>query len=183
MLTSFQRDLKKKSRHLVMVKRSPGMPTVFGFVVDSSPELVLLHSFDSEVFCLNGYDVIRQKDINTFCFFDNQRYWRFRALRRLQINPVKPAGISLASVPELLPSVIANYPLLSVHRESRTSRTTYVGPIVSRAEKSFMIEDTDCYGQWTGPRRMRYAEVTRVYFDGGFLKASAMTAPSVRRSK
>ena len=181
MASPFQRDLKKLSRHLVQIHRPPGMPTVFGFVVASSDELVLLHSFNSEVFCLDGYDVIRQCDIQSFCFFDDPRYWRYRALRRLKIRPLPPRDISLTSVQALLSSVAARYPLLSAHRETSHRRTTYVGPIVSMAERSFTIEDADYFGRWTGPRRLRYADVTRVCFDGGYLRASAMIAERFRR--
>ena len=90
MASTFQRDLKKLSRHLVQIHRPQGMPTVFGFVVDSSDELVLLHHFNSEVFCLDGDDAIRHCDIRSFCFFDDPRYWRYRALRRLKIRPIPP---------------------------------------------------------------------------------------------
>jgi hypothetical protein len=176
MATPFQRDLKKKRQHLVQIKRRAGMLDSFGFVVDAGDDLILLHHFDSEVFCLNGYDVIRQLDITSYCFFDDPRYWRFRALRRLKIRPTLPRNICLNSMPELLSSVSAGYPLLSVHREERERRTTYVGPIVSLSEKSFTIEDADYFGEWTGPRRMRYAGITRVRFDGGYLNASAMTS-------
>jgi hypothetical protein len=183
MPSTFQRDLKKFGRHLVQIHRPSGIPTVFGFVVGSSDELVLLHSFNSEVFCLDGYDVIRQCDIRSFCFFDDPRYWRYRALRRLKIRPTLPRYVSLISVQELLSSVSARYPLLSAHRETPRRRTTYVGPVVSMAERSFTIEDADYFGQWTGPRRLRYADVTRVCFDGGYLRASAMTAQRVRRHR
>jgi hypothetical protein len=181
--SAFQRDLRKLGRHLVQIHRPPGMPTVFGFVVDSSDELVLLHSFNSEVFCLNGYDVIRQCDIRSFCFFDDPRYWRFRAQRRLKIRPIPPRDIRLRSMQELLSSVAARYPLLSAHRERPHRRTTYVGPVFSMAERSFTMEDADYFGQWTGPRRLRYADVTRVCFDGGYLRASAMTAQRFRRHR
>ena len=175
--------MKKLSRHLVQIHRPQGMPTVFGFVVDSSNDLVLLHHFNSEVFCLDGYDAIRHCDIRSFCFFDDPRYWRYRALRRLKIRPIPPRGISLVSVQELLSSVAARYPLLSAHRETPDRRTTYVGPVVSMAERSFTIEDADYFGQWTGPRRLRYADVTRICFDGGYLRASAMTAQRFRRHR
>ena len=181
MASTFQRDLKKQNRHLVQIHRPSGMATVFGFVVGSSDELVLLHSFNSEAFCLDGYDVIRQCDIRSFCFFDNPRYWRHRALHRLKIRPLPPHDIHLLSVQELLSSVTARYPLLSAHRETPHRRTTYVGPVVSMAERSFTIEDADYFGQWTGPRRLRYADVTRVCFDGGYLRASAMTAHRLRK--
>lgn len=183
MPSTFQRDLKRFGRHLVQIHRPSGMPTVFGFVVGSSDELVLLHHFNSEVFCLDGYDVIRQCDISSFCFFDDPRYWRYRALRRLKIRPTPPRDISLVSVQELLSSVSARYPLLSAHRETPHRRTTYVGPVVSLTERSFTIEDADYFGRWTGPRRLRYAEVTRVCFDGGYLRASAMTAQRFRRHR
>jgi hypothetical protein len=183
MASIFQRDLKKLSRHLVQIHRPSDMPTVFGFVVGSNDELVLLHSFNSEVFCLNGYDVIRQCDIRTFCFFDDPRYWRYRAIRRLKIRPISPGDISLASVQDLLWSVSARYPLLSAHRETPRRRTTYVGPVVRMADRSFTVEDSGYFGQSTGPRRLRYADVTRVCFDGGFLRASAMTAQRFRRRR
>jgi len=179
--TSLQRDLKKKQRHMVQLIRSAvGMSNVFGFVVDATDDLVLVHFFDSEAFCLTGYDVLRQRDIRSYCFFDDPRYWRSRAVRRLKIRPTAPAGISLASIPELLASVAKRYPVLSVHHERRHRRTTYVGPIVSMGERSFTIEDANCYGEWTGPRRMRYDDITKICFDGGYLRAQAMTSQRIR---
>ena len=41
-------------------------------------------------------------------------------------------------------------------------------------------EDANYFGEWTGPRRMRYGDVTRVCFDGGYLRASSMTARKFR---
>jgi hypothetical protein len=183
MTSAFQRDLKKLNRHLVQIDRPAGMSSVFGFVVGSSDALVLLHCFNSEAFCLDGYDVIRQCDVRSFCFFDNPRYWRYRAMRRLKIRPKPLRGISVASVQEVLSSVSERYPILSAHRETPRRCTTYVGPVVSMAERSFTIEDADYFGQWTGARRLRYADVTRVCFDGGFLRASAMTAQKVGRHR
>ena len=79
-------------------------------------------------------------------------------------------------MPELLASVVERYPLLSVHHERRDRRVTYVGPIVSLGKRIFAIEDANYYGEWTGPRRMRYNDVTKVSFDGGYLRATALTA-------
>jgi hypothetical protein len=94
-----------------------------------------------------------------------------------------PVGISLSSIPDLLSSVAKRYPLLSVHRETRDKRVTYVGPIISMGAKTFTIQDANYYGEWTGPRRMRYDAVTRVCFDGGYLNASAMTAQKIQKFK
>jgi len=184
MPTSLQRDLKKKQRHMVQLIRSAvGMSNVYGFVVDANDDLLLVHFFDSEAFCLTGYEVLRQRDIRSYCFFDDPRYWRFRALRRLKIRPTAPVGISLASIQELLASVTKRYPLLSVHHESRDRHVTYVGPIISMGKRTFTIEDANYYGEWTGPRRTRYEDVTRVCFDSGYLRASALAAHKTPRHK
>jgi hypothetical protein len=166
-----------------LIRSAAGMNDVFGFVMDATDELVLMHYFDSEAFCLTGYDVLRQRDIPSYCFFDDPRYWRYRAICRLKIRPTPPVGISLASIRELLASVAERYPLLSVHHERPDRHITYVGPIVGIAERSFTIEDVNFYGEWTGPRRMRYDDVTRVCFDRGYLRASAMTAQKPRKRK
>lgn len=177
MQSNLQLEFKKKRRHMVQLVRSAvGMSNVFGFVVDITDELVLVNFFDSEAFCLTGYDVLRQRDIRSYCFFDDPRYWRHRALRRLKIKPIAPVGISLKFVPDVLASVVKRYPLLSVHHESRARHVTYAGPVVSMGERSFKIQDLNCYGEWIGPRRMRYDDVTRICFDGGYLRATAMTA-------
>ena len=159
-----------------LVRRAVGMSDVFGFILEATDDLVLLHCFDSEAFCLNGYDILRQQDIRSYCFFDDPRYWRYRAIRQLKIRPTAPVvGISLSTIPDLLNSVSEHYPILSVHQERRSRVTTYVGRIVSMSERRFAIVDTNYYGQWTRPRQMRYQDVTRVCFDGGYLRAAAMT--------
>jgi hypothetical protein len=182
--SNLQRDLKKNQQHMVQLIRSAvGMSNVFGFVMDVTDDLVLVHFFDNNAFCLTGYDVLRMQDIRSYCFFDDPRYWRFRAVRRLRIRPTAPLGISLASIPELIASVDKRYPLLSVHHERRQRVTNYAGPIVSMGARSFTIEDANYYGEWTGARRMRYAQVTRVCFDDAYLRATAMTAQKFRKQK
>jgi hypothetical protein len=177
-LTSLQHDFKKKQRHMVQLVRSAaGMSDVFGFILEATNELVLIHYFDSEAFCLNGYDILRQQDIRSYCFFDDPRYWRFRAIRRMKIRPIAPVGISLSTIPNLLESVSSRYPILSVHHERPNRVTTYVGRIVNMGKRRFAIADTNFFGQWTRPHQMRYEDVTRVCFDGGYLRASAMTTP------
>lgn len=181
--TPFLRDLKVKQRYLVSLNRRRIQgSTFFGFVVDYSDMLVLLHSFNSTAFCLTGYEVVRQKDIDSYCFFDDPRYWRVRAMRRLKIKPVKPSGISLCSIRDLLASLTGKYPLIGVGSERAVGKSVeFVGPIVSMAERTFKIEDSDYFGRWTGPHRMKYDEVTNVCFDDGYLRASALTHAKWKR--
>jgi hypothetical protein len=97
------------------------------------------------------------------------------------VRPKAVPNICVDSVEELLTSVACSYPLLSVHREAIDRIVTYVGPIVTMAERTFTVEDANYYGEWTGPRRMRYDDVTRVCFDGGYLNASALSSRKFRR--
>jgi len=50
-------------------------------------------------------------------------------------------------------------------------------------EKTFTIEDLNSNGEWSGPRRMKFSDVTRIDFGGGYEEALAVTAPKRPRTQ
>ena len=44
-------------------------------------------------------------------------------------------------------------------------------------QRTFTIEDLDSHGEWSGPRRMKFSDVTMVDFGDGYAGALAATAP------
>jgi hypothetical protein len=48
---------------------------------------------------------------------------------------------------------------------------------------SITMDDLDYNAAWSGPRRMKLADVTRVDFDGGYERALAVTAPKRSKAK
>ncbi len=185
MSVSFNSIFKKaKMRHLFEVKRrlkDAGRTT--GFIVDFSDSLVLFHTVNMDTFRLNGYTVIRREDISHYRVFSKPEYWQVRAMRHFRPSPMPPEGISVASLPELLKSVAEHYPLITLHPEKTKPDVCFIGPLVSMTERTFTIEDLNSSGEWTGPRRMKFGDVTRVEFGGGYEAALAVTAPKRAKSR
>lgn len=178
MSASLQSIIKKaKPGHLFEVKTRFDDLTTTGFAVASSDSLILFHRLDTDTFRLNGYTVLRQKDIRLYRVFDTVESWQFRAVSHFHLKPVRPTGISVASLPALVKSVSLRYPLLTFHPERKDPDVCYIGPLVSMTERTFTIEDLDSNGEWSGPRRMKFSDVTRVDFGDGYAGALAATAP------
>ena len=148
-----------------------------GFVVDCSDALVLLHALDLDAFRLNGYTVVRYDDISAYRFFDKADYWQFRAVKRFKLVPVRPPNISVVSWPDLITSAGRQYPLLTIHRERLDPDSCAIGPLTAVSAATFTIEDLDCTAEWTGPRRLKFKDVTGVDFGDGYLEALAAVAP------
>jgi hypothetical protein len=154
-----------------------------GFVVDFSDELILFHGVNMDTFRLNGYSVIRNEDVKDYRIFDKLDFWQCRAVRRFKLAPVRPPGISLSSVPELLSSIAKRYPLASFHPERKQPDVCYMGRLVSMTAATFTIDDLDCNAEWSGPRRLKFDETTRVDFGGGYEEALAATAAKRQKRK
>ena len=148
-----------------------------GFVVDFSPDLILFHVVDSATLKLNGYTVIRDEDVSDYRAFNKPGFWQAKVVKNLGLKPISPDGISLSSLPDLLKSIDDRYPLITIHPEKKKPDVCYIGPLLSLSKLTFTIDDLNSSARWTGPRRIRYADVTRVEFDGGYEQGLAAIAP------
>jgi len=164
--------------HLVEVKRRiKGTSTRVGFVVDFSDELLLFHALEESTFRLNGYIALRDEDISGYRVFDKPKFWLFRAVQHFQLKPVSPTGVSVTSLPDLLRSAARHYPLLTLRPELKKPNVAYIGPLVSMTERTLTIDDLNADCEWTGLRRMKLCDITRVDFGGGYEEALTATAP------
>jgi len=154
-----------------------------GFVVGFSDDLILFHVLGTDTFRLNGYTAIRTEDVKDYRDFNKDKFWQNRAARHFKISPVRPVGISLSSVPALLASISKRYPLITIHPERTRPGICYIGPLLSMTEATFTIDNLNCNAEWTGPRRLKFSDVTRVDFGGGYEEALAFTAPKRRKRK
>jgi hypothetical protein len=163
--------------------RIKGVGRTTGFVVDFSRDLILFHVLDTDAFQLNGYTVIRSEDVKDYRAFDKAKFWQNRAVRRLKLKPASPVGILLTSVPELLQSIGSRYPLISFHPERKQPNVCYIGPLLSMNKTTFTIDDLDSNAEWSGPRRLKFSDVTRIDFGDGYQNALAATAPKRPKRK
>ncbi|MEQ2006638.1 MAG: hypothetical protein ABMA26_07565 [Limisphaerales bacterium] len=173
--------LRRHRLKLFELKRRPaGAGRLAGFVLDASPELILMHRVDFDTFTLNGYTAIRCSDIAAFRSFGRHEYWQRRAVEHFGLVPVPVLGLPVGSFGELLASKELAGRLVSVHRERMAANVFFIGPVTSVAGGRLTMEDLDRNAKWSGPRRIRLADVTRVDFADGYLRALEATAPKRR---
>jgi len=185
MSSSWRSILKRHhGKHLFEVRSAiKGAGNTVGFVVGFSDDLLLFHVLDTDTFRLNGYSAIRTADMKDYRDFNKDNFWQNRAARHFKLSPVRPAGISLTSVPELLATISERYLLITIHPERSKPGICYIGPLLSMTEATFTIDDLDCNAEWTGPRRFKFSDVTRVDFGGRYQEALAVTAPKRPKRK
>jgi len=129
-----------------------------------------------DTFTLNGYSVLQNKDVRHYRVFNKREFWQNRAVRHFKLTPLRPAGISLASVPLLIGSIGERSPLITIHPERKKPDICYIGLLLSMSPKMFIIDELDQNAEWSGPRRLKFSDVTRVDFGGGYEEALAATA-------
>ena len=185
MTTALHSILKQsKPGHLCQVRRRlKNVGSTTGFIVACSDSLVLFHTLGNDTFQLNGYTVLRNEDICEYRFFTKAEYWQFRAVIHFQLRPIRPAGISVTSFPELVKSIAQHYPLITFHPEKKKPDVCYIGPLVSITEQTVTVDDLNSNGEWSGLRLIKISDVTRVDFGGGYEEALAVTAPKRGRNR
>ena len=185
MSASLRSILKRHdSKHLFEVRSAiKGAGRTMGFVVGSSDDLILFHVLGTDTFRLNGYSAIRTDDVRDYRDFNKNDYWQNRVARHFKISPVRPAGISLTSIPELLASISKRYPLVTIHPERTKPGICYIGTLLFMNKATFTIDDLDSDAEWSGTRRLKFSDVTRVDFGGGYEQALALTAPKRPKRK
>ncbi len=146
-----------------------------GYVVDANSRYVLLHIVDDRIE-LDGYVVLRTEDITeVLCEFSNYRFIE-KALAIRRMEPARPTLVDLTSMKTALRSIDEHFPLLVVHREEVNGDECWIGSLDSVSDKTFTLRAMDPDAKWSGPKRFRFNEVTRIEFDGGYETALAQVA-------
>ncbi|MDK1021666.1 MAG: hypothetical protein QGD90_08545 [Candidatus Hydrogenedentes bacterium] len=146
-----------------------------GYVVDANSRYVLLHIVDDRIE-LDGYVVLRTEDITeVLCQFDNYRFIE-KALAIRRMEPARPTLVDLTSMKAALRSIDEHFPLLVVHREEINGDECWIGSLDSVSDKTFTLRAMDPDAKWSGSKRFRFNEVTRIEFDGGYETALAQVA-------
>jgi hypothetical protein len=80
-------------------------PSVEGFIVDWSDSLVLMHLFDRENFCLNGYCAVGLRFLKAFDHAGADRNWMESALRKMRLKPVFPKRMNITDWGALITAI------------------------------------------------------------------------------
>ena len=164
---------------LVEIRRDELDPRpVRGFAVGASPALILLHLL-SDRLDLDGYAAFPIRDVtNLESMFFNREFY-LKALELKGCHPVVPVGVDLSNLPTLLRSIEQRYPLVVIHRERVVPEECEIGRIKVTSESSYALRWITPAAVWAdNDKTYRYADITRVGFDGGYEKTLALVAAS-----
>ena len=154
-----------------------------GFLLERTKDLILLNLVNTDVVCLNGYSVIRRRDVRKFKV-QHKEAFMIRALRLKNISPGRPSGVSIASWPALLESLTREFPLFTIHQEWLDSEVCFVGRLATMSNSAFGLKEIDPDGRWNRSRSYKFRDLTKVDFGGGYEDALArLAATSVKRRK
>ena len=153
---------------LLTVKRDEGYG-FHGVVVGIGAEWILLHTVNTDIVCFNGYTALRIEDVKTVKV---SALFLSLALALRGEQPAPSPNVSLASLPELLVSADAHFPLLTLHPERLYPDECFIGRVAQLTEKAVQLRELDVHATWRKRlHRHRLKDITRVDFGGGYENA------------
>lgn len=163
-------------RRIVRIHRKElGEVPLDSFVLESSKDLVLLQPIRDRI-DLDGYDVIRQKDISDLTISPKEVYYGL-ALRCKRQAPRHPGGIELGTMSALLASAEQRFPLLVIHREKVEMGACEIGRLAASSKRGYRLQWIDPQAQFEHDRRwFRYSDITLVQFGGAYENTLAQVA-------
>ena len=178
MRTANLKDLKiaRKSQRVIGIWRKRiNKHALLGVVLDSTPDLVLLHVLDDGI-RLDGYSVIRIKDITRIDVFLPRADFYHEALRLRKQRPRHPRDIDLSDLTAVIISAGNAYPLVTLHPERKEPGICWIGHPLRIEKRDLMLAYLTPGATWDGEQRCRLADITKVDFDGAYEEALALVA-------
>jgi hypothetical protein len=147
---------------------------VGGYVVAFSDEIVLMHHVDLDVMSLNGYCAISRPDFfrlvsveEEFSLDEGEKHFASSALEALGIEPTNP-GAPLDTWEAFLRWAGRLGPLAIVERgQGRRG----IGTLVAVDDGTLVVNGISAEGRWVGEFRHAIADIARVDFLDGYLRA------------
>jgi hypothetical protein len=174
---------KRKGKTLVEFCRRPKIEEqIAGFVMDFSDDLILLHRLDWNTFTLDGYTILRNKDVKKHRTFNRSSYWPNKAIKIFKLRPKALPDFVLSSWVEAISSVSKQFPIIHVQCDIAYPDECQIGVPLEVTRKSLVLDTLSFYSEWTEPYGIKIDQITRVDFGGGYERALAATAPK-RKSK
>lgn len=153
---------------LVEVYREPiDDQSLKGFLLARSSHLALIHLLNTALVEMNGFTVVRNKDIRRIKRL-NASSFMARALRLKGITPAPLASISVDDWPALLVSANNLFPIVTIHQEAIDNEVCYIGKMILMTDQSYSLKEIDPKARWIRSRRYLFKNLTKVEFGGGY---------------
>jgi len=140
-------------------------------VLDIGPQFCLLGLIDDNI-KFNGFQCPLISDLRRVKVPDPHQDFVVAALRKRRERIDRKPDIDLSSLPALLRSANALFPLVTIHRERIKPDECVIGKVLEISKNSFLLHTISPDAVWEEkPTRFRLRDVTRVEFGGGYEEA------------
>ena len=170
MRTAILKDLKiaRESQRVIGVwRKRVDNHVIRGVVLDSTPDLVLLHVLDDGI-RLDGYSVIRIKDITRLDVLLPRADLYHEALRLRRQRPRNPRSVVLSDLTAVIISAGNAYPLVTLHPERKKPGICWIGHPLYVEKRDLVLAYITPGATWDGEHRCRLADITKVDFNGAY---------------
>ncbi|MBA2335211.1 MAG: hypothetical protein M3449_01500 [Acidobacteriota bacterium] len=145
-----------------------------GFVLACNDDFTLLNVFDNGLFILDGYCVLRNKDVKSYAVYDDENYFLNEVIRFKKIRPKFLPKISISSWIDLVRSIAESFPFLVVFTENLHKNECYIGKVTEIKAKSLLMLEIDPDACWENTTKYKFADVTMVKFGGHYENTLAL---------
>ncbi len=146
-----------------------------GFIVEVSnggDAWVLLQEVTGEA-RLDGYRAFPVAEIKRAISVRTTQHFYAAAATKLGWRPRRPRGVSLASVPELLETATARFPLILLERSRKRPGACWIGRIETIEATRVCLRTIDVRARLAEAQWFHYADLTCIAFGGSYLRALA----------
>ncbi len=171
----------QEKNFLIELDRRPQISEqIAGFVLDFSDSLILLHLLEWSTFTLNGYIVIRVRDINRQRVFDKKGCWQNKAAKAKKLKPIRPK-VLISTLEEAIQSVDKAFPVITIEKEMIRDDACWIGKLAELTPKTISIHGLNTQAEWKGKDTFNLKDITRLAFGGGYETALALSAKKFRK--
>jgi len=178
---SLLRDAAAAGDALVRIGRhrlEPASTFSVGYVAALGETLVVLNKVSDRI-DLDGFELLRLDDVTSVAadFPARAFYQEALALKGIERQPLKT--ISLDSLPDAIRTIDAQYPAIVLDRERAAPDEVAVGRVAELLRTGIKLRWLSPTASWEPDRTLyRYADITRVEFDGEYENTLALVAGS-----
>ena len=150
-----------------------------GFVVGVGDQFFALQEIDNHI-RFDGYDCLRLTDITECSIPDPYSIFYLKALEARGLSRPPIADIDVSSLRNLISSIAATSPLMTISTEEVDDEDCYIGSVVSLSDDELELIKVTPHGEWeTESETLSLKDITRIEFGGAYEEALSLVAGSI----
>lgn len=147
-----------------------------GIVVGVSERLLVINKL-SDTITLDGFEVLRIRDLGSVTADFPKKDFYARALRLKEIRPQPLPPIDITDIPAAVGSISKSFPLLVLSRERVDPEVVWIGRVTDMRKTGFHAQLIDPCAELEDVQEFyRFDSITRIEFGGGYETTLALVA-------